>query len=96
MLIIASTWGFVDALAASIAATLAFNYFFFPPVGTFTIAEPANWIALISFFIASIVATRLVLRERMQNRKRCQEKKRNTKWTFYVRNSGMTKSGARL
>src|SRR5258708_27348648 len=36
------------------------------PVGTFTIAEPANWIALISFFIASIVATRLVLRERMQ------------------------------
>jgi len=54
------------ALVSSVVATLCYNYFFFPPVGTFTIAEPANWIALISFFVASIIATRLVLNARTQ------------------------------
>ena len=27
-------------------AVLGFNYFFLPPVGTFTIADPENWVAL--------------------------------------------------
>ena len=30
---------------------LAFNYFFFPPVGTFTIAEPHNWVSLFAFLV---------------------------------------------
>jgi two-component system, OmpR family, sensor histidine kinase KdpD len=59
VLIIASTWGFVDALAASIAATLVFNYFFFPPIGTFTIEDPKNWVALFSFLVCSLIASRL-------------------------------------
>jgi two-component system sensor histidine kinase KdpD len=54
------------ALISSVVATACFNFFFLPPVRTFTIAEPANWIALGSFFVASIVATRLVLLARMQ------------------------------
>jgi len=54
------------ALISSVVATLCYNYFFFPPIGTFTIEEPANWAALISFFIASLVASRLVLRARTQ------------------------------
>jgi two-component system sensor histidine kinase KdpD len=54
------------SLISSLVATLCYNYFFLPPVGTFTIQEPANWVALISFFIASIVASRLVLRARTQ------------------------------
>ena len=63
---IAVSTNLATSLISSVVATLCYNYFFFPPVGTFTIAEPANWIALISFFIASLVATRLVLRERRQ------------------------------
>ena len=54
------------SLISSIVATTCYNFFFLPPVRTFTIADPANWIALASFFVASIVATRLVLRARMQ------------------------------
>lgn len=54
------------ALVSSVVATLCYNYFFFPPIGTLTIQEPANWVALSSFFIASLVATRLVLRARLQ------------------------------
>ena len=59
VLIIASTWGFLEALLSSILATLAFNFFFFPPVGTFTIADPQNWVALFSFLAVSLIASRL-------------------------------------
>jgi two-component system sensor histidine kinase KdpD len=59
VLLIASTWGFIEAFCASIAATLTFNFFFLPPFGTFTIADPQNWIALFSFLATSLVASRL-------------------------------------
>jgi two-component system, OmpR family, sensor histidine kinase KdpD len=47
------------AIATSIAAMLVFNFFFLPPVGTFTIADPQNWVALFAFLIVSIVASHL-------------------------------------
>jgi two-component system, OmpR family, sensor histidine kinase KdpD len=47
------------AVAASIAAMLAFNFFFLPPVGTFTIADPQNWIALFAFLAVALVASNL-------------------------------------
>ena len=59
VLIIASTWGFFEASLASVAATLTFNFFFFPPIGTFTIADPQNWVALFSFLTTSLIASRL-------------------------------------
>jgi two-component system, OmpR family, sensor histidine kinase KdpD len=59
VLVIASAWGFFEAALSSIAATLVFNFFFFPPVGTFTIADPQNWVALFSFLATSLVASRL-------------------------------------
>jgi two-component system sensor histidine kinase KdpD len=59
VLVIATIWGFLDACVASIAATLTFNRFFFPPVGTFTIADPQNWVALFSFLATSLIASRL-------------------------------------
>jgi two-component system sensor histidine kinase KdpD len=59
VLLIASTWGFIEALLAAIAAALAFNFFFLPPVGTFSIADPQNWIALFSFLATALIASRL-------------------------------------
>jgi two-component system, OmpR family, sensor histidine kinase KdpD len=59
VLIIASTWGFFEAAASSVLATLVFNFFFLPPVGTFTIADPQNWVALFSFLATSLIASRL-------------------------------------
>ena len=59
VLLIASTWGFVESALASIAATLSFNFFFLPPVGTLTIADPQNWVALFSFLTTSLIASRL-------------------------------------
>jgi two-component system sensor histidine kinase KdpD len=59
VLSIASTWGFVEAAVASIAATLTFNFFFFEPIGKFTIDDPRNWVALFSFLATSLIASRL-------------------------------------
>lgn len=59
ILFVASLGDLGVAVATSVIATLCFNYFFLPPVGTFTIADPHNWVALVSFLIVSIVASRL-------------------------------------
>ncbi len=62
-----STWsGWALGIAASVGATLCFNFFFFPPVGTFTIAEPANWVALSAFLVSSALVSRLVSLARAQ------------------------------
>jgi two-component system sensor histidine kinase KdpD len=47
------------AVVASIAAMLCFNFFFLPPVGTFTIADPQNWVALFAFLAVALVASNL-------------------------------------
>jgi len=47
------------AIAASVLADLCLNYFFMPPVGTFTIADPQNWVALFTFLAVSVVASNL-------------------------------------
>src|SRR5262245_25632116 len=59
VLVIASTWGFIEASVASIAATILFNFFFLPPVGTLTIADPQNWVALFAFIVTAMIASRL-------------------------------------
>lgn len=59
VLMIAAVWGFLEASIASIAATLTFNFFFLPPVGQLTIADPQNWVALFSFLTTALIASRL-------------------------------------
>jgi two-component system, OmpR family, sensor histidine kinase KdpD len=59
VLIAASLWGFFEAAAASIVATLAYNFYFLPPVGQFAIADPQNWVALFTFLTTSLIASRL-------------------------------------
>ncbi len=56
--------GFLAGTIGSLLATACFNFFFFPPIGTFHIDDPQNWIALSCFLIATTVASRLVVRER--------------------------------
>ncbi len=56
---ISTFWGLRPAVFMAIIATLAFNYFFLPPVGTFTIADPQNWIALFAFLITAVTASEL-------------------------------------
>src|ERR1022692_2486779 len=49
ILAISARWGLAEATVASVAAVLGFNYWFLPPVGTLTIQDPQNWVALLVF-----------------------------------------------
>jgi len=59
VLFIATRWGSAPALATSIVAMLCFNFFFLPPLGTFTIAATDNWVALIAFLVTAVTAGQL-------------------------------------
>jgi K+-sensing histidine kinase KdpD len=56
--------GLVAGAVASVVGALSLNYYFLPPVGTFTIAEPENWVALAVFLVASVLVSHLVAKER--------------------------------
>jgi two-component system sensor histidine kinase KdpD len=62
VLFVATRWGSLPALAASIVAMLCFNFFFLPPFGTFTIAATDNWIALLAFLATAVTAGQLSAR----------------------------------
>ena len=57
-------WGLRYAVVLSIVATASFNFFFLPPLYTFTIADPQNWVALVAFLVTALVAGNLSARAR--------------------------------
>ena len=59
VLVTAATSRLRVAVVASVASMLCFNFFFLPPVGTLTIADPQNWVALFVFLAVSLVASNL-------------------------------------
>lgn len=67
ILLIASGWGIAEATTASLVAVACFNFFFLPPVGTFTIADPQNWVALVAFLATATVASLLSSRAKRRN-----------------------------
>ena len=58
-LAVATRWGLLEAIIASIAGALCFNFFFLPPLFTLYLADPQNWVALIAFLITAVVASHL-------------------------------------
>jgi two-component system, OmpR family, sensor histidine kinase KdpD len=66
VLAVATASGFRVASVVSAIATLCFNFFFLPPVGLFTIADPENWVALFTFLLTALVASHLSDRAQKQ------------------------------
>lgn len=66
ILAVSTVWGMAVSVAMSVLAMLAFNFFFLPPVGTFTVADPQNWVALIAFLVVAVLASRLSTSARQQ------------------------------
>jgi len=56
---IATAWGLLEAIVASVAGAVCFNFFFLPPLFTFYLADPQNWVALFAFLITAVVASHL-------------------------------------
>ncbi|MCG2630525.1 sensor histidine kinase KdpD [Bradyrhizobium sp. WYCCWR 13023] len=63
---VAVRYGLWPSLLASIAASLAYNFFFLPPVYTFTITDPTNVAAFFFFMLIAILVSNVAARVRTQ------------------------------
>lgn len=66
VLLVSAYWGFRLAAFVALVATAAVNFSFLPPIGTFTIADPQNWVALLAFLVTALVASNLAERARRE------------------------------
>ncbi|OSJ08536.1 two-component sensor histidine kinase [Bradyrhizobium canariense] len=63
---VAVRYGLWPSLLASVAASLAYNFFFLPPVYTFTITDPTNVAAFFFFMLIAFVVSNVAGRVRTQ------------------------------
>ena len=57
VLLISSRLGFLQATLASLSAIFCLNYLFIPPLFTFTVADPQNWVSLFSFETTALLVS---------------------------------------
>jgi two-component system sensor histidine kinase KdpD len=62
----AASWGLLPSLFACLVSVLSYNFFFLPPLYTFTIADPENVVALVFFLITAVIASNLAASVRAQ------------------------------
>ena len=63
---VAVRYGLWPSLVASVAASLCYNFFFLPPIYTFTIADPTNVVAFFFFIAMSVIVSNVGARVRSQ------------------------------
>jgi two-component system, OmpR family, sensor histidine kinase KdpD len=66
VVVVAARWGLWPSLVASVAASLCYNFFFLPPIYTFTITDPTNVVAFIFFTIMAVLVSNVAGRVRTQ------------------------------
>jgi len=66
ILAVSAVWGMAVSSFMAVLAMVSFNYFFLPPVGTLTIADPQNWVALFAFLVTAITGSKLSSRIRKE------------------------------
>ncbi|MGA7961915.1 MAG: DUF4118 domain-containing protein, partial [Candidatus Acidiferrales bacterium] len=91
ILAVSTIWGIAVSVSMSVVAMLAFNYYFLPPVGTFTVADPQNWVALFAFLVVSVLASHLSTRARQQAKDASQRRREIEK--LYAFSQGLLESG---
>jgi two-component system sensor histidine kinase KdpD len=63
---VAVRYGLGPSLLASVAASLCYNFFFLPPIYTFTITDPTNIVAFFFFMLIAILVSNVAARVRVQ------------------------------
>jgi two-component system sensor histidine kinase KdpD len=59
-------YGLLPSLVASVAASLCYNFFFLPPIYTFTITDPTNVAAFFFFISMAVIVSNVAARVRTQ------------------------------
>jgi two-component system sensor histidine kinase KdpD len=68
VVIVSLAYGIWQAIFTSLIAVSCLNYFFIPPVLSFTVSDPRDWIALVSFQVSALLVSRLSSREQRMAR----------------------------
>jgi two-component system, OmpR family, sensor histidine kinase KdpD len=87
-------WGLGVSCMMSVAATLAFDYFFLPPIGSLDIADPQDWVALFSFVVTAVLGSSLSARA--QSRAEEAARKREEVEWLYTLSQRLLGEGNRL
>jgi two-component system sensor histidine kinase KdpD len=66
VVVVAVRYGLGPSLLASVAASLCYNFFFLPPIYTFTITDPTNIAAFFFFMLIAILVSNVAARVRVQ------------------------------
>ena len=66
VLAVAVRFGLAPSLLASVTASLCYNFFFLPPIYTFTITDPTNVAAFVFFTVVAVVVSNVAARVRTQ------------------------------
>ena len=66
VLFVATAWGPKPAILSSLLGVASFNFFFLPPLHTFIIDDPENWIALFAFLVTAITVGQLSARAKQR------------------------------
>lgn len=66
ILVTAYRWRLAYSVYLSVLCTFLYNFFFLPPVGRLTVADPQNWVAMTVFLCTSALVSQLSNRERRQ------------------------------
>jgi two-component system sensor histidine kinase KdpD len=68
VVMVSVVWGFFQASVTSLIAVGCLNYFFVPPLFTWTVSDPQNWVALATFEVAALAVSRLSTHAQQQAR----------------------------
>jgi two-component system sensor histidine kinase KdpD len=63
VLVVAMVAGFWEATLTSAVALVCLNYFFVPPVYTLYVADPQNWVALLTFECTALLVSKLSIQK---------------------------------
>jgi two-component system sensor histidine kinase KdpD len=66
VLTVATRWRLAYSVYLSVLCTVLYNFFFLPPLGKLTIADPQNWVTLFAFLVTSVLVSHLSASERRQ------------------------------
>lgn len=91
ILAVSTVWGIAVSVLMSLLAVAAFNYFFLPPIHTFSIADPQNWVALAVFLATSLIASEMGTHARRQTEEA--ESRRNEVERLYAFSQRLLVSG---
>src|SRR5437899_6297716 len=66
VVVVAVRYGLWPSLLATVVASLCYNFFFLPPIYTFTITDPTNIAAFVLFMVIAILVSNVAARVRTQ------------------------------